>query len=435
MGGPVMAGEYLDDSGNPIAAPAAASAPVYLDESGNPKGQSAPSQPQSFYQASGLKGLVDSAKQTWAAGQAQRDAEAKVVKDSIDAVKRGDYGTAAETLLSHIASGAANITKQQFSQGGDTLVNAAKEAAGNVKANLTELDPQHGKMYARPVTPIPGVGAAAGDFADEAAAAPASAPAEAVASKPGLLQRVKQAISPNAATQAKAQPALRTAAESAASDAGVMTGDTSGSIRTLLDEPIEKASVVERELYDSLNKASGTDLKDLYEEREALQDAIEDPTMIGQKTLLRNHLGEIQQRIDVGEANVRAKLGTDAPGMMKQAIGATQQRYSMEDVAKKVFNNESVVKGNIEHGASESVNVDSAIRQVENLDKPSRYAPRGTPTRLEQALGEQGAKSLKDGLYEAQAAGKKVLDRNWFIGKIAGTTAVGGTLLGEILKR
>ncbi len=37
----------------------------------------------------GVTDLINSAKQSWAAGQAQRDAEAKVVKDSIDAIKRG----------------------------------------------------------------------------------------------------------------------------------------------------------------------------------------------------------------------------------------------------------------------------------------------------------------------------------------------------------
>jgi hypothetical protein len=113
----------------------------------------------------------------------------------------------------------------------------------------------------------------------------------------------------------------------------------------------------------------------------------------------------IQKGIDTATSK-----GVD-PAILDQAKGMTKQRYAMEDVGRKLFNHESVVEGNIEHGAPESIKVDAAIRAVENLDKPSKYAPRGTPSRLVQAFGEDGAKALKQGLYDAQKVGKSAVTK------------------------
>ena len=72
--------------------------------------------------------------------------------------------------------------------------------------------------------------------------------------------------------------------------------------------------------------------------------------------------------------------------------------------------------------------MDSAIRAVENLDKPSRFAPEGTPTRLVQALGKDGAATLKQGLYDAQKAGESALKKQkiaaWIGAGLAGSGAV-----------
>jgi hypothetical protein len=102
----------------------------------------------------------------------------------------------------------------------------------------------------------------------------------------------------------------------------------------------------------------------------------------------------------------------------------------MEVGDQKLFNNESVVKGNIQHGESEEINVDSAIRNAENLDKPSKFAPRGTPTRLQQMFGEDGAKAFEQGLYDARKAGKAVMTRNTIV-----KTLVGGGVGIEALKK
>lgn len=205
------------------------------------------------------------------------------------------------------------------------------------------------------------------------------------------------------AAQAPAQAALRSGASASAADAGVDAGAQSGGMRTVLDDAIGKVSKQERGLYDTLNKASGTDLKTLYDHSSDVQEALDDPTNIANRTALQKELQATQDSIAKGESQAAAN-GVD-PNTLTTAKAATQQRYAMETVKQKLFNNESVVNGNAEHGAPETINVKSAIRQVEGLDKPSRYAPEGTPSRLEQAFGAEGAANLKQGLYDAQKAG------------------------------
>lgn len=362
--------------------------------------------PQGFMNATGIPQLIHSAKQSWMDSQPIRDAEANVAKNVSESVKKGDFGTAAEILLNHIGERGAQVAS-----------NVYQGAKGNLKANLTELDPNQGKMYATPIFPGPGVGNAAADVA---------ATAEPAAEGPGLMQKVKQAVSPKAAAQPGAQSALREGATASAKDAGVAGAvDTSGSIRTVMDKPIAEAAKVEDKLYKTVNNAAETDMKSLYDRREELQDAIEDPTNVGQKSNIQKELTTTDQAIAQGEANVKTKLGKDAPDLIKQAKDATQQRYSMEEGVKKLFNNEGVISGNVAHGVQESINVDSAIRQAENLDKPSKFAPRGTPTRLQQMFGEEGAKAFKQGLYDAQKDGQKVMTRHAVLGIV---TSGGGLL-------
>jgi hypothetical protein len=239
---------------------------------------------------------------------------------------------------------------------------------------------------------------------------------------------VKRAVSPKAATQPGAQSTFREAAAASARDAGAgeMAIDPNASIRALPDKPIAEAAKIEDSLYKTVNDAAQTDMKSLYDYREELQDALADPQTIGQRTALQKELYAAERSIKTGEANIQATLGKDAPDLIQQAKAATQQRYAMEEGAKKLFNNESVVNGNVAHGYPESINVDNAIKAAENLDKPSKFAPRGTPTRLQQMFGEEGAKAFKQGLYDAKAAGQKVMDRNKILSILGVTGGVFG---------
>lgn len=256
--------------------------------------------------------------------------------------------------------------------------------------------------------------------------------AQAAEAKPGI---VKQVFQGEKVAQAPAKAALRTGASASAADAGVEAGSQGGSIRSLLDDPIEALSKNERASYDAINKASGTDLKSLYDYAEELQDNIDDPTQIANRNSLKTELKTTQDSITKGEAQA-VKNGVD-PDTLNDAKDMTKQRYAMENINQKLFANTSVVKGNIAHGAPETINVNSAIDQVEKLDQPSKFAPRGTPSRLQQAFGEDGAQALKQSLYDAQKAGQSALSKQVWAKRLtalAGTTGVGYEVLKGIFQ-
>ena len=257
-------------------------------------------------------------------------------------------------------------------------------------------------------------------------AAPADADAITHTYTPGGgLQAVKRLVSPEAATQPEAQSAFRSGAQASAEDAGVTGEANQGGIRTLMNKPIRQASAVKRNLYDTVNDAAETDMKSLYDRREELQDTLDDPTQIANKSALQKELQTTQASIDAGETKVQDALGTKASDLLQKAKAATQQRFAMEQGDAKLFNNESVVSGNAENGTDETVNVKAAIRQAEQLDKPSKFAPRGTPTRLQQMFGEDGAKAFKQGLYDAQKSGQSVATRNTVAKWLGGVGGVG----------
>ena len=235
--------------------------------------------------------------------------------------------------------------------------------------------------------------------------------------------------------QVPAQTALRTGATASAVDAGVEAGAQGGSIRSLLDDPIESLATKERAAYNTINDASGTDLKSLYDHANDVQEALDDPTQIANRAANQTELKTTQDAITKGEVKARAN-GVD-PDTLNDAKDMTRQRYAMENVNQKLFANNTVVKGNIAHGAPETINVNSAIDQVEKLDQPSRFAPRGTPSRLQQAFGEDGAANLKQSLYDAQKAGQTALSRQALAKTLLKYSSYGAAILGggELVKR
>ena len=328
--------------------------------------------------------------------------------------------TAAEKVAQHLATEAPTAPAIAYWQ--YKLHFGTPEEQATAKQKIDAMPGQAAMIMAGGEEAAPEMEAA--EAAPEMEAAEAAPEAENVAEpkEPGIVSKLAKGENVN---QPQAAGAFRNAAQASADDASVTAADTP-SIRNLMDQPIENLAANERTAYDTLNDAAGTDLKSLYDRQSDLQDALDDPTQIANKTAIQNELKTIQSQITDGEANVTEKLGDDAPDLLNKAKGMTQKRYAMEDAAKKLFNNESVVNGNAAHGAPESINVDSAIRQVENLDKPSRFAPRGTPTRLQQWLGEDGAKTLKQNLYDAQKLGQSAITaRKWAKWLSIGSVALG----------
>lgn len=238
---------------------------------------------------------------------------------------------------------------------------------------------------------------------------------------PGL---IKQVVKGEKVAQPAAQATLKNAATAAAADTGVEAAEEAGGVRTFLDDTIAKAATKERGLYDTLNEAAGTDMKDLYDRKEELLDTLDDPTQVHNRKALSDELSTTQKAIKVHEDQARLN-GVD-PSSIDDATAATQQRYALQEVKKGLFNNENVVQGDIAHGAPESINVDAAIKSAQRLNKPSRFAPEGTPTRLMQAFGEDGANNLLRGLYQAQKAGQSAVKAQKIALWVGGAVGLGG---------
>lgn len=267
------------------------------------------------------------------------------------------------------------------------------------------------------------------EFAEGGAFAPAaSAAAPAAPAATSLrVNPFRAAVSGEKAVQPAAQRIMAEGAQAAAADSGVPAASVAGGLRTYLDEPIANVAARERVTYDTLNKAAKVDMKNLYEREAELEDAIDDPTNIVAKPKLNVELQRTRMQIANGESAAQ-NSGIDAQKILKTAKADTQQRYALEDLKKKVFNNENIVSGNRAAQQPESINIDKAISEVEKMDKPSKFAPSGSPSRLEQALGKDGAAKFKTDLYAAQKAGQKAASihtvSKW-IGGILGTGLLG----------
>ncbi|HEV3482296.1 MAG TPA: hypothetical protein VGR97_08205 [Candidatus Acidoferrales bacterium] len=249
------------------------------------------------------------------------------------------------------------------------------------------------------------------------------------AAKPNIVQKITKGEN---VTRAPAQRAFRSAANQAATDTGATAAGTSQPVRTLLDEPIGAVGKTEGAAYDLIKKAAGTDLKSLYDYRADLQDAIEDPTNIANRQKLTEELNQTETQIQGGEA--KAVANGVSPDVLDQAKRMTQQRYALQDVKKQLFNNESVISGNARYGADEQINVNAAIKNLEKLDKPSKFAPEGSPSRLRQALGDKAADQLFRNLYDAQRAGQEAIRARKVAAWVAaGVPIVGGTV--EFVKK
>src|SRR5690242_8083583 len=204
--------------------------------------------------------------------------------------------------------------------------------------------------------------------------------------------------------QPLAKEAIDTAAENAATDSGLTprTPPSVSGMRPSFDSMIKDVGLRERAAYDKLNAWAETDLKSLYEKQVQLQDALEDPTVLNPDQL-QDRLEDVEAKIRQGEENVQ-KQGGNAHQMLRVAKNDTQQRYALMEFKKKILSD--AVEGNKNAGQKETLNIKKAIAAIERMDSPSRFAPEGSPSRLQQVLGQQGAQELKESLYKAQRAGR-----------------------------
>jgi hypothetical protein len=408
---------------------------------------------QSAVQESPFGRIMDFATQSYDNAAKQRDKEKSVDQEVAGHLKNHDYGRAAKVLLGHLADNYSSAMGTGLGIAGGDLAQSIWEPSSPThepQAYAAEklINDKFGPTLG------PNINAVMGPFgrfdvAQGAVGAVIGAKDVAPEEGPNLAQKLWKGRD---VEQVPAQAALRTAAadsapaaaepavglpkgspspfRAAASDAGEAAGTApaTGGIRTLQSQNIADIAKLERATYDTLNKAAGTDLKSLYDYREEVQDALDDPTNIASRTKLQEELDTTNTSIQNGEAQaIHNKVN---PSTLKDAVKLTQKRYALEAVDNKIYNSNSLVKGNVAHGVDETINVDGAITQLENLDKPSKFAPRGSPTRLQQAYGVDGAAKLKQSFYDAQKLGRSAVTARWVATILAGIAVTGGGAVG-----
>lgn len=341
----------------------------------------------------------------------------------------GDRG-----LVSYRAARDAVVNVENLLKSPAGTYEAAKQAVQGIEANMKaailpepqDLDPTHHVFRDTPISPMPGVGTAGRAFvADEAANnAAAAAPTAAVAPKAALPNPYKaklkaQLATPEAAGEAASQPIAQAGVKAAAPTVGP-------SLRSGID--VETPLAAAKKLYQTVYDAAKTDFKVLADKLDAAQDAarIAAPGSPEEAVAQRN-IKAVEDSI-AEHKSIAAQSGVpNVDKVLADADAKFAETQANKDFNSKFFGNQGVIEGNVAHGAPEKVNVDSAIKTLENMDKPNKYGI----SRLQQtSLGKDGAFKLKQFLYDAQKAGQKAMDARTLRNTILkwGIPALGSTL-------
>jgi hypothetical protein len=227
----------------------------------------------------------------------------------------------------------------------------------------------------------------------EAGAAEVSVVPEAETAEPSLFQKITKG---KEVAQKPATAALRTGAE------GVTTVQPE-SLRTVLEEPIDRIEGEAKANYRQIDKASGTDFKSLNEkvsntdnQMRQLTDTEADQALA--EKLEASRTGLIDK---IAKAKQQALDNGVDPGLLDKADAQFKQAQALRDVESKVFKNPNIVQGNTAMGTPETINVDSAVKALQKLQDSRPYGG----SRLEQALGKENANQLLKDIYSAQRAG------------------------------
>src|SRR5208337_176223 len=189
------------------------------------------------------------------------------------------------------------------------------------------------------------------------------------------------------------------------------------SLRKVMQPATDNAFAEAKSLYKPIDEAAGTDFKGLYDKLDAAMDR-ERLTAPGSPEEAKALTDITNTKTAIEDAKVRAsKSGiADVDKSLDQADAKFTEAQANKDLNAKLFNNQGVIKGNVAHGAEESINIDKALDVLEDMDKPNKYGP----SRLKQtSLGEDGAFKLKQDLYDAQKLGKTALSKQQFIRRLA----------------
>jgi hypothetical protein len=134
-----------------------------------------------------------------------------------------------------------------------------------------------------------------------------------------------------------------------------------------------------------------------------LRQLTETESDVAQEAKLEASRTAITDKIEAAKQQAIAS-GVD-PKLINQADAKFTQARALSDLEAKVFKNPNIVSGNSAMGTAETINVDSAVKALQKLQDTSKFGS----SRLEQALGKEGANNLLKNMYEAQRTGAKAL--------------------------
>jgi hypothetical protein len=363
-----------DEQGNPVQAqqPAASGATAW-DEQGNPIAQQA-AQPQGDY-LSKTEEFIHGA-----AGGAAEEAwnQAKGVLSSIPGV--GGIAAIPSEFKAYEQSRQQGKGMIESAQAASQAIKQKQDALSQLEDRFEEFktNPSHatGKAIVDLLPLAIGMGMKGGSAIESTAEA---------AGEPGIVNQVMKG-------KDVAQPAAKSALKEAA-------GTDTSSLRESLSDPITEAETNAKELYKQIDDATGSDIKQLGEKLKVANRALRKSVSDAEDEALTTRRDQITERI--AAAKQQAISRGVSPKVLDQADAEFKRMSALTDVEKRVFKNPDVVQGNDAHGTPESIDIDKAVKALQKLQDNEKY---GGP-RLEQAFGEDGAKTLLDKFYGAQRQG------------------------------
>jgi hypothetical protein len=235
---------------------------------------------------------------------------------------------------------------------------------------------------------------------------------------PGFVRRVMQG---EKVTQVPTEEALRSGARAAGGKG------SNASLRTVLEEPIDNIEHGARATYREVDRAAGTDFKALREKLENTEYQIRQLTEteedVAKEAALEKSRTGILDKMEAAKQQA-IKAGVD-PTLLEQADAQFKQASALKDLQAKVFKNTNVISGNQAMGAEETINVNNAVKELQKLQDAKKFGS----SRLEQALGKEGAQGLLRDMYAAQKAGINAIKSREMVAKLARWAAYGGGAL------
>lgn len=240
----------------------------------------------------------------------------------------------------------------------------------------------------------------AGEAVSNAAAKGATAAKDAAIGATDTVADVaKQIVKGKNVVNPQTSEALRAGVKAGGDTAGLNTVQGQ-SLRDVMEEPIEKLHAQAKESYKQVDDAAGFDVKaekaQLANDQYKMKQLGNTDADVTQRGNLTESINDSEQRIADAEAKMRSE-GIDP----KLADAQFKKASAAEEFRDKIFHNQSVIKGDVDAGQPETVDVDAAVRESQKLMDKDKFGD----SRLEQFMGKDGAAQYMKDLRSLQQQG------------------------------